>query len=176
MPKTLTGTKRAEFYQMIVKSTATIFASMINPKFRGANWKFTPENITRLTWTGFFAQGYDENDLIQEYPDFPETITLKECWEKESLEYARQLIEHAGLDNEEKGFKVVVSGFNTQAEADTFIGWYEGQGEQDSCIWVECRKEEGIINSRSMMTDMQKYHEVSKWQGNQRELPLKMRY
>ena len=78
--------------------------------------------------------------------------------------------------SEQEGFKVVVTGFKTQAEADAFIGWYEGQGEQDACIWFECRKDEGEIECRSMIIDMAKYHEVSKWQGNQRELPLKMRY
>lgn len=64
--------------------------------------------------------------------------------------------------------------FNTQAEADAFIGWYEGQGEQDICDWLECRKSEGEIGCKYMNTDIKKYHEVSKWNGNERELPLRM--
>lgn len=96
-PKTLKGIKRAEFCQMIIKTTAGIFASMLNPEFVGPNWKFTPENITKLTFTGFYACGYDKNDLIQLYPGLPDTMTLEKFWEKESLQYAKELIEHAGL-------------------------------------------------------------------------------
>lgn len=77
------------------------------------------------------------------------------------------------IRSEQEGFKVVVTGFKTQAEADAFIGWYEGQGEQDSMEWFGCRKDEGKIETDCMMTDMDKFHEVSKWQGNQRELPSK---
>ena len=25
-----------------------------------------------------------------------------------------------------------------------FMSWYEGQGEQDFSIWLECRKDEGL--------------------------------
>ena len=67
IPKTIKGVERTNFCQMIVKSTATNFAMMINMKNRGANFKFTPEHVTNLTWTGFFAGGYDKNDLIKLY-------------------------------------------------------------------------------------------------------------
>jgi len=98
-PKTLKGVKRAEFCQMIVKTTARIFATMLNPGFVGPNWKFTPENITRLTWTGFYACGYDKNDLIVLYPGLPDTLTLEKFWEQESRKYAKELIEHSGLSD-----------------------------------------------------------------------------
>ena len=55
--------------------------------------------------------------------------------------------------SEQEGFKVVVTGFKTQAEADMFIEWYLGTYPIDH-----------------MTTD--KFQKVSKWQGNQRELPL----
>jgi len=51
-------------------------------------------------------------------------------------------------------YKLVVTGFNTKAEAEAFYSYYEGAGEQDACRWFECRKEEGEIEVDSMMTDM----------------------
>ncbi len=75
-----------------------------------------------------------------------------------------------------EGFSVLVTGFKTQAEADCFIGWYEGQGEQEIDVWLECRRYEGKIDTKYMNTDMKKYHEVSNWNGNVRELPLRMSY
>ena len=104
IPKTIKGVERTNFCQMIVKSTATNFAMMINMKNRGANFKFTPEHVTNLTWTGFFAGGYDKNDLIKLYDGLPNKMTLEKFWEKESLQYATELIEHAGFnkgDNQE---------------------------------------------------------------------------
>lgn len=50
-------------------------------------------------------------------------------------------------------YSVKITGFNTKEEAVEFCNWYEGQGEQDSTIWFECRKDEGEIPSRSMMTE-----------------------
>jgi hypothetical protein len=97
MPKMLKGVKRAEFCQMIVKSTATMFASMVNPKYRGANFKFTPENISRMAFTGFFACGYNSDDRIKLYDGLPDTMTLEEFWKKESMQYASELLDHSGL-------------------------------------------------------------------------------
>lgn len=45
---------------------------------------------------------------------------------------------------------VLVSGFDTEAEAEAFIDWYSGQGEQDAGIWFECRQAEGEIDSSFM--------------------------
>jgi len=43
-------------------------------------------------------------------------------------------------------YSVKIDGFKTRKEAQAFYEWYEGQGEQDICIWLECRKDEGIID------------------------------
>lgn len=40
-------------------------------------------------------------------------------------------------------FSVHVHGFKSLDEAEEFCRWYEGQGEQDIPIWLECRKDEG---------------------------------
>lgn len=50
-------------------------------------------------------------------------------------------------------YSVKIVGFNTKEEAVEFCNWYSGQGEQDSSIWFECRKDEGEIPSRAMMTE-----------------------
>lgn len=34
-------------------------------------------------------------------------------------------------------FNVLVSGFKSRAEADEFIKWFSGQGEQDLAYWFE---------------------------------------
>jgi hypothetical protein len=47
--------------------------------------------------------------------------------------------------------KLVIEGFDTIEEAKAFASWYGGQGEQDACIWFECRKDEGKIPSSSML-------------------------
>lgn len=68
---------------------------------------------------------------------------------------------------------VQISGFNTKAEAEAFIDWYEGQGEQDAGYWFEARKEEGKIDISFMPTDIKKTFPI-KWDGEQAHLVLKM--
>jgi len=36
-----------------------------------------------------------------------------------------------------KEYAVLVKGFTTQEQADAFIKWFEGQGEQDADMWFE---------------------------------------
>ncbi len=50
----------------------------------------------------------------------------------------------------------MIEGFKTQAQAEAFIKWYEGQGEQDAVIWFECRMQEGQIDVDSMNVDCKK--------------------
>jgi len=50
-------------------------------------------------------------------------------------------------------YKVNIEGFKTKAQAEAFVSWYEGQGEQDIDIWLECRKDEGEIDVDSMKVD-----------------------
>lgn len=38
-----------------------------------------------------------------------------------------------------KDISVVFKGFKTPEQAQAFVDWYEGQGEQDACVWFECR-------------------------------------
>ena len=47
---------------------------------------------------------------------------------------------------------VTIKGFKNREEAIQFMSWYEGQGEQDSCEWMECRKDEGLDVRDSLMT------------------------
>ena len=59
------------------------------------------------------------------------------------------------------GYKVEIEGFNTKEEAEEFINWYSGQGEQDADIWFDCRKEEGTIDASSMNVDCGKTFPLS---------------
>lgn len=37
----------------------------------------------------------------------------------------------------EEGIQLVISGFKNKKQAEAFMNWYEGQGEQDACLWFE---------------------------------------
>lgn len=40
----------------------------------------------------------------------------------------------------------MIKGFTSMAQVKAFADWYDGQGEQDSSVWFECRKDEGEID------------------------------
>lgn len=50
-------------------------------------------------------------------------------------------------------YKIAITGFKTKAQAEEFINWYEGQGEQDASYWFECRKAEGTLDVDTMYTN-----------------------
>jgi hypothetical protein len=81
------------------------------------------------------------------------------------------VIKNKGFVMEE--FELVVKGFKTKAQVEAFIGWYEGQGEQDAAYWFEVRKEEGKIDIDFMETDCQKTYPI-KWEENKTNLFLKI--
>jgi len=58
-----------------------------------------------------------------------------------------------------KTFSVKIDGFKTKKEAQTFVDWYEGQGEQDICTWLEYQ--DGTRPNMNM--DMEK---GGNWEGN----------
>lgn len=58
-------------------------------------------------------------------------------------------------------YKIMIEGFKTKAQAEAFIKWYEGQGEQDACIWFECRKQEGKLDVDSMMVNYRKTYPLN---------------
>lgn len=47
-------------------------------------------------------------------------------------------------------FELHLKGFKTKEQVKAFIEWYEGQGEQNACIWFECRKDAGEIDVDTM--------------------------
>jgi len=53
------------------------------------------------------------------------------------------------IDNKED-INLTISGFTNKAQAEEFINWYVGQGEQDSEIWFECRQDEEVLDVSSM--------------------------
>ena len=68
----------------------------------------------------------------------------------------------------EQNFSVMVTGFKTKQQAETFASWYCGQGEQDIWIWLDAAD----IGVRSMNTDVSKKRE---WVENVLEMPIKVR-
>lgn len=57
-------------------------------------------------------------------------------------------------------YKLEISGFKSEAEVKAFIGWYDGQGEQDAAIWFECRMSEGLIDRDFMPVDCGKTYPI----------------
>ena len=72
--------------------------------------------------------------------------------------------------NEE--YSLTIKGFKTKAQADAFIGWYEGQGESDACVWFEERKHDGDIDVDCMPVDCSKKYV---WEGNNLVAHLKIK-
>ena len=70
---------------------------------------------------------------------------------------------------EQSNYEVRVTGFKTKAQAEEFMNWYSGQGEQDASIWFECRKAEGTLDVDFMPADS-----FSDWNGNTIEMNLKI--
>ena len=67
-------------------------------------------------------------------------------------------------------YSVVVRGFKTKAQAEEFIFWYCGAGEQSSVDWFEARKSEGDIDVDSMVVDNKTFPIA--WKENQAEMLL----
>jgi hypothetical protein len=51
-------------------------------------------------------------------------------------------------------FSVKINGFRSKAEAEAFVEWYEGQGEQDAQLWLEESKARGRIDRDFFPVDM----------------------
>lgn len=61
-------------------------------------------------------------------------------------------------------YSLKIYGFNTKAEVEAFVDWYNGQGEQDAYIWLEVSKSRGEIGVDTMNVD---YKKASGWDGDQ---------
>ena len=59
-------------------------------------------------------------------------------------------------------YKVTIEGFKNKDEAEQFIHWYEGQGEQDIDIWLECRRDEGMDIRQYLTVDCPKTYQHNK--------------
>jgi hypothetical protein len=65
--------------------------------------------------------------------------------------------------SDQEGYELHLKGFRTRAEAQEFLNWYEGAGEQDAQVWFECRQDEGIIDVDFMPVDGVRGYE---WKDN----------
>lgn len=59
-------------------------------------------------------------------------------------------------------FSIKISGFKNKAQAETFVHWYEGQGEQDITVWLECRDD---IDVKYINTKLSETFPL-KWEGD----------
>lgn len=64
---------------------------------------------------------------------------------------------------ESGGFQLTLRGFKTKAQVRAFIDWYDGEGEQDACVWFFRRMDEGKIDVDMMPVDTGTPYV---WEGN----------
>jgi len=60
-------------------------------------------------------------------------------------------------------FEILIKGFKTKEQAEEFYSWYEGQGEQDACVWFEIAQSKGTMDVSFMPVDV---NVGSKWVGD----------
>lgn len=57
-------------------------------------------------------------------------------------------------------YSLMINGFRSMKEVETFINWYEEQGEQYASIWLEEAKLQGNIDRDFTGIDTKKPYEV----------------
>lgn len=57
-------------------------------------------------------------------------------------------------------YSLLIEGFHSKAEVETFIKWYEGQGEQSAEIWFEEAQARGIIERDFIPVDCKKTYPI----------------
>ena len=68
-------------------------------------------------------------------------------------------------------YSITLHGFDTKEQAQMFLDWFDGQGEQDITYWIECG--ENLNGLRYVgVNNLVK----EKWNGNTLEAQLKMTY
>jgi hypothetical protein len=50
-------------------------------------------------------------------------------------------------------YSLKFNGFKTQKQAQAFLDWYGGQGEQDAQFWFECRMDDDGLDVNFMPVD-----------------------
>ena len=61
-------------------------------------------------------------------------------------------------------FKVEISGFTSKVQAEQFVIWYEGQGEQHVSDWLECRARNNEADCSSLNVDCLKTYPLT-WEN-----------
>ena len=100
--KNVPRSKTQQFCNAITGCTAIAFASMLNAKYRGANYKHTPEHIASIAFClGFYPMGYFDEARIFPYKGLSTSYGAKEYWMRESQRFAATLLVKAGMMEEE---------------------------------------------------------------------------
>lgn len=100
--KNVPRSKTQQFYNAIISCTAIAFASMLNEKYRGPNYKHTPEHIASISFClGFYLMGYFDEARVFPYKGLSTSYGAKEYWMRESRRFANDLLVEAGM--KEKG-------------------------------------------------------------------------
>lgn len=87
-----------------------------------------------------------ENKMQQFYEDI---VSVQPIHKNEKLvEAFKHIMTPNNTINEQ--FSVTFKGFKTKEEAKQFATWYSIQGEQQIDYWLDCRREEGIVDCVSM--------------------------
>lgn len=99
--KVIRGKTLIELDYMIYRSTAGLFATMLNPDMRGPNFKFISTELARMSFNfGFNATQFSEKDQIQKYSFDKTYISIEVYWKTLAETIAQHLITSSGINQE----------------------------------------------------------------------------
>jgi hypothetical protein len=77
------------------------------------------------------------------------------------------------LNEEEPKLSLKIEGFETREQAEAFVSWYTGQGEQDAIFWFDARVNEGNLDVNFMPVDSKQTFPL-KFENNEAKVVLEM--
>lgn len=99
MGKIIKGRRLDKLNLQIHACTAGIFADMLNPKMRGPNFRFTPEEIANMSFTfGYYPSGYSLTDKVLQYEGLSDLCPIEQYWKENANFLADRLIKGAGIN------------------------------------------------------------------------------
>jgi hypothetical protein len=97
-PKIIRGRLLDNLNMQIHASTAGLFADMLNPKIRGSNFRFTPQEFSEMSFSfGFYPGGYSTRDMVKRY-EHENPIPIETYWKDMAFALAKRLIDGAGIN------------------------------------------------------------------------------
>jgi hypothetical protein len=141
----------------------------LDAKIRSHAWVCIDIMLLRLVEYAFKSGiidniGHLKKDGFRAIKTYYDTL-IEKCGDKAIKTYYDTFMERPG---DKEKFNVVFEGFDTLEQADAFVDWYEGAGEQYSDLWLS--------EATDLDAALVNVHLPTKYQDNNVICPLKMYY